>query len=123
MKSNAALSMPSIFLRVEGTAIFLGAILAYAQQGASGLLFIALLFVPDVSMLGYVANKQLGALVYNIGHQIALPLMLIGVGVVASTPLAIQIGLIWIAHIGMDRIVGYGFKYASAFKETHMQRV
>jgi hypothetical protein len=117
------LTMPNLFLRLEGAAIFIGAIAAYVQQAGSGLLFIVLLLAPDLGMLGYLINPQIGAAIYNGAHLIAFPLVLIGIGTVGSVPLATQIGLIWIAHIGMDRIAGYGFKYASAFKDTHLQKV
>lgn len=117
------LSMPNLFLRLEGAAIFIGAIVAYIQQTGSGLLFIVLLLAPDLGMLGYLINPQIGAAIYNGAHLIAFPLVLIGIGTVGAAPLAMQIGLIWIAHIGMDRIAGYGFKYASAFKDTHLQKV
>jgi hypothetical protein len=120
---SASPSMPNLFLRLEGAAIFIGAIFAYIQQGASGLLFIVLLLAPDLGMLGYLINPKIGATIYNTAHLIAFPLTLMLIGVATTTPLAFHIGLIWIAHIGMDRLAGYGFKYASAFKDTHLQRV
>lgn len=118
-----SLTMPNLFLRFEGAALFIGAIVAYAMQGASGLLFVALLLAPDLSMLAYSINTQIGAVIYNGAHLIAFPLLLLMIGMATGTPITVQVGLIWIAHIGMDRIAGYGFKYTSAFKDTHMQRV
>ncbi|RKQ33951.1 DUF4260 family protein [Oceanobacillus halophilus] len=35
----------------------------------------------------------------------------------------IIVGLIWTAHIGMDRMIGFGLKYPTAFKDTHIQRI
>jgi len=35
----------------------------------------------------------------------------------------VAISLIWIAHIGIDRVLGYGLKYPTAFKDTHLQKV
>ena len=36
---------------------------------------------------------------------------------------SIKLGLIWLAHIGMDRAIGYGLKYPTNHKDTHLQRV
>ena len=30
---------------------------------------------------------------------------------------------IWLAHIGVDRMVGYGLKYPTSSKDTHLNRV
>lgn len=118
-----ALSMPNILLRVEGLAFFIGAIAVYANQGFSGVAFALLLLVPDVSMVGYLVNVTVGSRVYNIVHLYALPLLLIAFALATRTPLPLQIGLIWFAHISMDRVAGYGLKYATDFKDTHLQHV
>ena len=85
-------------------------------------LFILLLFVPDVSALGYVVNKRVGAVVYNIVHTYVLALIVLGIGYVSELPVMMMLGVIWVAHIGMDRMCGFGLKYPSAFQDTHMQR-
>jgi hypothetical protein len=117
------MSMPSLLLRLEGVAVFVSAAAVYASQGGSALLFIALLFAPDLAMIGYLVNLRAGATAYNIAHTIIVPLALIGLSLWAGWQVGLLIGLIWLAHIGMDRTVGYGLKYASAFKDTHLQRV
>jgi hypothetical protein len=38
-------------------------------------------------------------------------------------PLAGPLALIWLAHIGIDRALGYGLKYASGFGFTHLGRI
>lgn len=119
----AAISMPNVLLRLEGLAFFTAAIVVYASQQFSGLAFVLLLLVPDISMLGYLVNTRIGSRLYNAAHVYTLPLIVIGLGVALSAPVALQIGLIWFAHIGMDRVAGYGLKYATSFKDTHMQRV
>ena len=81
-----------------------------------------LLFVPDVSALGYVVNKRVGAVVYNIVHTYVLALIVLGIGYVSELPVMMMLGVIWVAHIGMDRMCGFGLKYPSAFQDTHMQR-
>ena len=119
----ASISLPHLLLRLEGLTIFISAIALYASQGYSGVAFALLLLVPDVSAVGYLVNPRVGALVYNLVHTYPLPALLIALGLALSAPVAVQVGLIWFAHIGMDRIAGYGLKYASVFKDTHLQRV
>ena len=40
-----------------------------------------------------------------------------------STPGFLWVALIWTAHIGFDRMLGYGLKDVSGFKKTHLQRI
>jgi len=116
-------SLPSLLIRLEGLAVALAAGAAYAYLHADGLLFALLFFAPDAFMLGYIGNKQLGSVLYNIGHTYLLPGTLLALGLALNVSVVVQIALIWIAHIGFDRVVGYGLKYATAFKDTHLQRL
>lgn len=115
--------LPVTLLRAEGIAVFLGAIAAYIHLGASGLLFVLLIFAPDLSMIGYLRSPAVGAALYNAIHTYTASALLIVVGLVAVAPTVTAIGLIWSAHIGMDRAMGYGLKYPTAFKDTHLQRL
>lgn len=121
--ASFSFSMPNLLLRLEGFAFFMAAIAVYASQGFSGVAFALLLLVPDVSMLGYLVNVRVGSRLYNVVHAYNLPLILIALGVALSAPVALQIGLIWFAHNSMDRVAGYGLKYATTFKDTHIQHV
>ncbi len=85
--------------------------------------FAALLLAPDLSMVGYLADKRIGALLYNVAHFYALPVSLGVAGYLGGNDTAMQAALIWLAHISMDRTMGYGLKYASDFKDTHLGRV
>ena len=116
------LSAPTVWLRLEGATFMLGGAVAYFALGGHWLLFALLLFVPDVSMLGYLFSKKLGAYVYNLFHSYTLPAALLAFGFFVGQPL-VSIALIWFAHIGMDRMIGYGLKYRSNFKDTHLSRV
>jgi hypothetical protein len=118
-----SLSLPNILLRLEGLTVFIGAIILYAQQSASALTFVALLLLPDASIIGYMVNPRMGGLIYNAVHTYALPALLTGIALVFSIPGGVSIMLIWFAHIGIDRALGFGLKYPSAFKNTHLQRV
>lgn len=120
---NSSFSLPSLLLRVEGLALFLGAIAAYVYRQENGWVFLALLFTPDLSMIGYLVNTKVGALTYNLVHTYALPMAMLAVGLVFGVNVIVPVALIWLAHIGMDRTVGYGLKYATSFKDTHLQHI
>jgi hypothetical protein len=116
-------SMPRLLLRLEGAALLVGSALTYFRQGGSWGMFLLLLLAPELSMLGYLANPHVGSVVYNLAHTYVLPLTLAGIGFFISSPLCVLLALIWAAHIGMDRLLGYGLKYPTAFTDTHLQRV
>jgi hypothetical protein len=117
------LARPAVLLRVEGLTLFVAALVAYSTLNGNWWLFAALLFVPDVFMLGYLRNPVWGAAGYNLGHTYLLPALLLGAGWMMGWHLAVLIAIIWFAHIGMDRAVGYGLKYSTQFKDTHLQRL
>ncbi|WP_173916783.1 DUF4260 domain-containing protein [Halobacillus sp. Marseille-Q1614] len=115
--------MNKLILQLEGLIVLLIAVYFYTQTGGSWVLFFLCLLVPDLSMLGYLKNKRWGAGIYNIGHTYIIPLLLSVFAFIASHDLLLALSLIWIAHIGMDRTIGYGLKYPSDFKDTHLQKV
>ncbi|KAA0112689.1 DUF4260 family protein [Methylobacterium sp. P1-11] len=120
MSGRSVEGWPRMLLRLEGACILAAALWAYGWLGQSWWLFAALLFAPDLSMLGYAAGPVAGAVLYNLMHTLALPL--IGLSLAAGfdrTDLA-GLALIWLAHIGLDRALGYGLKYASGFGDTHL---
>ena len=114
---------PATLLRVEGIALLALSVLLYWANGGSWLLFGVLLLAPDLSMLGYLAGPKVGALLYNAFHTYAMPAVVGALGMIFASPVAISVALIWFAHIGMDRTVGYGLKYPTSFKDTHLERV
>ncbi|KXG09469.1 hypothetical protein AT864_02188 [Anoxybacillus sp. P3H1B] len=116
-------SMNKILLQLEGAAILLLSLYFYSYNQFSWLLFFVLLFVPDISMIGYLFNNKVGAVLYNLFHTYSLPIGAVILGVLLSSEVVLEIGLIWSAHIGMDRMIGYGLKYPTHFKDTHLNRV
>lgn len=110
-----------LWLRLEGLCVLAAAAYAYAHSGRSWLLFAALFLVPDLSFAGYAAGPRAGAIVYNLAHSYAGPLIL-GVAA-AATGTTLAWALIWTAHIGFDRALGYGLKYPTAFADTHLGRI
>lgn len=111
---------PAVLLRAEGLAVFVAALLAYHALGAAWWLFVVLFLAPDLSFLAYLVDRRTGAAVYNAVHTYVLP---VGLGILAyyaTAPLGMALALIWIAHIGIDRALGYGLKYRTAFGDTHL---
>ncbi len=115
--------LPGLLLRVEGVAVAIAAISLFFHEGYPWWLFVALILAPDLSMIGLVAGSTVGAAAYNAAHTYALPVALAAIGVIADSEVAAQVGLVWLAHIGLDRAIGYGLKYPSGFEKTHLQRV
>jgi hypothetical protein len=114
---------PRLLLRLEGLAVAGGALAAYVDRDYGWLLLVALVLAPDVSFLGYLAGPRVGAVAYNAVHTYIGPVALGAAGVVGDSNTAVQVALIWLIHIGVDRLLGYGLKYPTAFTDTHLQRV
>lgn len=117
------LTKPLALLRLEGLALLVSAVVLYALHGASWWLFALLLFAPDLGMLGYLRGNRVGAATYNFVHITVLPLVLALVGVFTESPLPVSVALIWLAHIGLDRAVGYGLKLPTDFQDTHLGKI
>jgi hypothetical protein len=115
--------LPRVLLHAEGFAVGVAAIALYFHAGYEWWLLVALVLVPDLSMIGYLAGPAIGAAAYDAAHTYVVPIALAAIGVIANAEVAVQLGLIWLAHIGVDRGIGYGLKYPSGFKDTHLQRV
>jgi len=110
-------------LRAEGLALLAGAAALYWRAGGDWKQFAILFLVPDLSFVFYIAGPRLGAAAYNTMHATLLPLGLAAAGIALNQPLALQIALIWLAHVGFDRALGYGLKYANGFGFTHLGRI
>ena len=117
------LSRPAVVLRGEGAALLAVSVTLYWVIGGSWWLSALLLLAPDVSMLGYLAGQRIGAASYNVFHSYPLPAALGVAGLLSGNPLLTGVALVWLAHIGLDRTLGYGLKYHTAFKDTHLGRV
>lgn len=112
-----------LVLRLEAIAIFVGGVIAYLELGGHALWLLPLLLAPDISMLGYLGGPRLGALTYNLAHNLVTALVVIGIGWLAAiAPLALA-GCILAAHVGMDRSLGYGLKLPTDFRDTHLGRI
>ena len=113
---------PAVLLRSEGATVFALSLFFYHNVGAPWWQFFLLFLWPDLSMLGYLASVRLGAQLYNLVHTYIFPLALAGAALDQHRPGLLSFALIWTAHVGADRALGYGLKYATFFKDTHLQR-
>lgn len=111
------------WLRLEGLAAFVAGLALYGSLGGNWLLVIPLLLLPDASAAGYLANPRVGAAVYNVFHNWAPGIVVLGLGFALALPTVQLVGAILIAHVGMDRAAGYGLKLPTAFGDTHLGRI
>lgn len=117
------LTHPSLLLRAEGGIIFGASLLLYGEIRASWILFVVLVLAPDLSMLGYLLGVRFGSAIYNLIHALVAPLLLIALSIFYKQFWLLPYGLIWTAHIGVDRLLGFGLKYPTGFHDTHFQRL
>jgi hypothetical protein len=121
--SGAASGGVKTLLRLEGLALFAGMTLLYAFWGGPWWLYAVLLLAPDLSFLAYLSGPKVGAWVYNAAHSEIIPLAMLTAGFGFAPPLLLSVALIWLAHIGADRALGYGLKYRAGFGFTHLGRI
>ena len=107
-------------LRLEGLAIFVGALIGFHVLGGNWWLFALLILAPDLSMFGLLAGPKVGARVYNYAHTYSVPLVLGGTAWLAGAAWLVPFALICIAHVAVDRAVGYGLKYPGIDHATHL---
>ena len=111
---------PRLWLRSEGLVLFISTIIIFGHLHQHWWLYLLLLFVPDIFMLGYLRNSKVGAFFYNLGHSYLAPFLLTLISWLSKNNLNIAIGVVWFGHIGWDRFFGYGLKYDTRFKDTHL---
>lgn len=114
---------PALLIRFEQTVLLVVALFLYRHLHYSWSLFALLFLTPDLFILGYLINPRIGAATYNLVHTLSLPIALLLAAHLSHWALALQISLIWISHIAMDRLLGFGLKYPANFKDTHLQRL
>jgi hypothetical protein len=117
---TAVTGAPLLLLRIEGAVALAASAWAYHQLGGNWAWFAGLLLLPDLAMFFYLAGPRIGAAAYNAAHTYLAPALLALAGLATNQPLWLLGALIWAAHIGMDRMLGYGLKYGSGFGDTHL---
>jgi hypothetical protein len=123
VKKSFPYSLPRLFLHLEGAITLITATVIFFQLGYPWWVFLLFLLAPDLSAIGYLGGAKVGSITYNMAHTSAFPLILALVSWVTGWSLGLPIAMIWLAHIGMDRMVGYGLKYPESFKQNHLGRV
>jgi hypothetical protein len=111
---------PRRWLRFEAAVLLTGALIAYSTTGEPWWVVPLVVLLPDLAMTGYVGGTRIGAFLYNLAHATPVPALLIGVGWWQHRPLLLGLGFVWLAHIGLDRLMGYGLKYGDHFQHTHL---
>jgi hypothetical protein len=117
------LTTPAFLLRAEGAALLALSVFLYWYLEGNWIAFVLLLLAPDIGMIGYLRGPRLGAATYNLTHIEVLPAALAFVAFTFGYELLMWPALIWLAHIGMDRLLGYGLKLPTAFQDTHLGRI
>lgn len=116
------------WLRWEGVAVLLVAGLLYRHFDLHWTWFGLCFLTPDLSMLGYLLGPRAGALAYNVAHTYTSAGIVLGAGLACGPTGSCGAvltggGLVWCAHIGFDRALGYGLKSPEGFRFTHLGRV
>jgi hypothetical protein len=106
------MKLPIWFQRAENGVLLVALVIAYAALGQTWWLFGLLLFVPVY-----------GAWFYNVGHSYIGPIILGLIGWQQRNNLILGIAAIWLAHIAMDRVLGYGLKLPTGFQHTHLGEI
>ena len=117
------LTKPRWLLHAEGAAILFVTVISYAQGHFHWWIYALLFLAPDLFMLGYLVNARIGSAMYNFVHTLTIPLVVLTIALILPAPQIVPYALIWLSHIGFDRMLGYGLKYPTHFKDTHLQHV
>lgn len=111
------------WLRLEGIAGLVLGWVTWKAFGGEPLLFVVLMIVPDMSMLGYLRGNHVGAIAYNLVHNWFTAGVVFAIGAALEVDWLAMAGAILVAHTGIDRVFGYGLKYPTSFKDTHLGRL
>jgi hypothetical protein len=117
------MSLPRIILHLEGAVVLVLATAAFFRLGFPWWWYLILMIAPDLSLLALAAGPRVGGIIYDLIHTTIWPLIIFGVGWWTGTDVAVAVGLGWLAHLGMDRMFGFGLRYPDGRKETHFGRI
>lgn len=110
-------------LKLEQAALLIACYTVSIQLGHPWWLFLALLLLPDISMVGYAVNNRWGAVLYNLFHHQGVAIIVIGIGWYTNQPYVLLAGIVLLGHSAMDRIFGYGLKHTTGFQDTHLGKI
>jgi hypothetical protein len=117
--SSVVFTKPEILLRIDGAFDLALSLIFFQAIHGNWLLFVLLLLAPDLAMLGYLRSARLGTVCYNL-NTLAVPFLIIAYAYLTKSLWLLPYALIWTAHIGLDRMLGFGLKYPTRFRDTHL---
>jgi hypothetical protein len=117
---SGVFTKPEILLRIEGAFDLTLSLIFFQAIHGNWLLFVLLLLAPDLAMLGYLRGARVGTVCYNLVHTLAVPFLTIAYAYLTKSLWLLPYALIWTAHIGLDRMLGFGLKYPTGFRDTHL---
>lgn len=118
--NGSVTGQPKLWLRSDGLVMLIASLILFATTNKPWWLVPVIIFLPDLFMVGYLKNTRIGSWTYNAGHSYVLPTVLSLVSLKNDSSTSLALSLLWFAHIGMDRVFGYGLKYPNSFKNTHL---
>jgi hypothetical protein len=110
------------FQRLEAGVFLIAMIASYQSHNYSWLAFVIGMVAVDISVAGYLLNNKIGAVIYNLAHSLIGPLALLTLSLTAWPQLDIYV-TIWLAHVAMDRMLGFGLKDIEGFRHTHLGHI
>ncbi|KDO33578.1 hypothetical protein SPRG_19208 [Saprolegnia parasitica CBS 223.65] len=115
-----ATGMVRVLLQLEGLFLLVACLVGYARLEGNWIVFACGFFAGDLFSVAYVGGNWLGASVYNLSHTLVGPLIVLAIyAALPSSPVGVAYaGLIWMAHIGWERSLGYGLRYPNGFLAT-----
>lgn len=111
-----------IWQRVEGAFVFgASGTIFYLQDGSfAWWVTLAAFLAPDVSFAAYAFGSRIGAFAYNLLHIYGFGAVVLCLGLAVDSVTFVQLGALWLAHSGFDRLLGYGLKSSRGFRFTHL---
>lgn len=110
-------------IKLEELGLFLFGIYLFSQLNYAWWWFLLLILSPDFSMIGYAFGNKSGAFLYNLFHHRGIAIVVYLLGIYFSNEVIQLAGIILFAHAAMDRMMGYGLKYETGFKLTHLGEI
>jgi hypothetical protein len=110
-------------IKLDELGLFVLGIYLFDQLDYAWWWFLVLILTPDLSMIGYVFGNKTGALSYNLFHHRGIAIVFYLVGVYFHNNEIQLSGVILFTHSSMDRMFGYGLKYETGFKDTHLGEI
>ncbi|MEO8240175.1 MAG: DUF4260 domain-containing protein [Flavobacterium sp.] len=110
-------------IKLEELGLFIFGIYLFSFLNYQWWWFLALILAPDLSMFGYTINTKAGAFLYNLFHHRGVAVLFYILGCYLTIEVVQLMGIILFSHAAMDRIFGYGLKYETGFKHTHLGEI